>query len=70
MPIYCHRCRKCGQEVEVIRKIVDSHLPPEPDEIPTTSEASQCEHDWEKLLDAGIGVARMPGWAGKGHWND
>jgi len=61
MPIYEYRCRKCGNEFELIQKLSD----PPPEGCP------KCEGEVEKLISAPSFQLKGSGWyltdyAGKG----
>ena len=48
MPMYTWKSSCCGEEVQVIRKVADIEVPPQPDEAKCKCEAPR----WERRLCA------------------
>lgn len=62
-PIYPWKCTACGERVEIVHKITDSHVPPE-------GACKKCEGtEWAKAPPSGTILNKGASWgAGKGRW--
>ena len=64
MPLYTWVCKKCSAAKEILRTFDQNRDPPTPEEAPT----DDCEHDWDKKINAPL-IAKSASWGpGKGHW--
>ena len=61
MPIYRWRCEGCSHEIEIVRPLDDSHMPPDE----ACPECGDIEK-WEKLVATGVKAA---GNLQKGNYN-
>ena len=65
MPIYVWKCKKCEEEVEIIRPISQY------DDIPKVEEkecSEECDHEWRKVLGT-FRKVHAQGYRGrKGSW--
>lgn len=67
MPMYAYRCKTCDTKAEVFRSMVDSEVPPAPEEASPTE---TCTHsEWERTVSGAPSWRRGDGWGGsKGNW--
>lgn len=63
MPTYLWKCRNTGEEVTVIRRVVDIEVPPDP----TEGECSDESHDWERQMCATSFSLKGGGWFSDGY---
>ena len=52
MPMYTHKCLKCGETTDVLRKLEDYHVPPTKEECPNgCPSCGDPNPEWEKTLN-------------------
>lgn len=66
MPIYVWRDEISGLEVEVVRSLAGSDIPPDTDEVGEVR-ADPPTRKWVKLLQT-FTKHSAPGWGRKGEW--
>lgn len=64
MPMYTYKCKKCEEQLDVLRKFDDYETPPQTDEYKN----QECEHNWERLIVSKVEVRKSAGFGKKGHW--
>lgn len=65
MPIYTFLCSECKGEMDVIRTMAESDLPPSTDEEIIPAEGSVCavnKHQWTKIIKGAPGKKYGPSW--------
>ena len=67
MPMYTYKCDKCQKELDVLRRISESDLPPQDYEM--DKEEASCPHEWKRFMNSTPAVAKGWNWGpGKGNW--
>lgn len=67
MPMYLYECKKCKQEVTIIRRFTEIEDPLSDEETSQVAEHNCQPHDWHRVLGP-VSVHKAPGFGSKGHW--